>query len=155
MNLKKIVKTGLIIGGLVLAVNGFSEGNHEDYEVQPNQFAITESNQFYKLLEKAKGEVLPKPLSLMYGNEKLNISVGGIDPKFFIEIKKGKIIEVSNAIREDYTLDIQVKNMYTIFSIINSNDKIRQFNKARSDKDITINPRGLLNNVKLFFTQFY
>ncbi len=127
MNLKQIVKTGLVVGGLLAAVNGFAQGNYEtgeeirtklNYEAQSSPFAVAEFNQLYGLLEKAEGTVLPKPLSLVYGNEKINILVEDINSKFFIEIKEGTIVEISNAVKDDYTLDVRVKNVYTIFSII-------------------------------------
>ncbi len=123
--------------------------------VLASTFVAAESNPLYEMLEQDEGTVLPKPLSSIYSNEKINILIEDQNLEFFIEIKEGTIVEISNAVKDDYTLDVWVKSTQVVASIINSENKIKQFNKARADKEIVISPRGLVSNVKWFFAKLF
>jgi len=124
-------------------------------------FVVAEKfNSLDEILEKAEGEELPKPLSSIYKNEKINILIEDPDiyhpkKKIFIEIREGKVIEISNDIKDDHTLSILIKSEQTVVNIFSSDNPIKQFNKAKADKEIVISPRGLVSQIKWFFVDFF
>ncbi len=117
-------------------------------------FVVAEFDSLDEILDKAEGKVLPQPLSLIYKNERINILIQDTDTKISIEIKEGKVVEISDSIKNDYTLSILVKGEQTVTDIFDSDNPIKQFNKAKADKEIIISPRGLASKVKWFFIGF-
>lgn len=103
------------------------------------------------LRAQAVGVELPGPIAALYGNEVINGYVGG---HFFAAARTegGKISAIYDTEQSDYTLAVKAKDWETVGNIVaGTKPPLEAFQEAKANGDVTIEARGIVGGIKLFF----
>lgn len=114
-------------------------------------FAQTEE-EFMQQIEQQRDELigakLPGPVSMLFGNERLNIYID--DVKVGVVTKGGKVQNFDFQKLENPTVNVYT-DKETVESILQSEDPIKRGQQALDNKEITYEAVGAGKKIKFFF----
>lgn len=145
----------LVIGifALILATNSTITG----LSIIDNptlDYALTHTNELQTRFNSHITEV-PKSVKFLLGDEKILLEIKRLDDtikKLSIITKEGTILDISNLVIEDYTMNVYVKEE-TINNILNSNNQVTAAMDALNRKEIEITTNNFWKKMKLTFSK--
>jgi len=138
-------KTLLLLSVIVILISALA---HAQEDATPPQDSGEEILSYLEpILEPLIGKKMP-----LYGNEIINVYTMDGKEICHAVTSESLFTEFGRNLESDPTMNVYVRGLDTVQSIVESEDPLKTFYKLKGDGDIKIEPVGAGKKVKFFFT---
>ena len=107
-------------------------------------------SQLNELSSEYKGQQMPKPFAMIFGNERINVHID--DAKVSVVTQEGVMTSFKQGHLDDPTMNVYLSEA-TLNKILNSDNPGEAVKNALKNKEITYKGVGVGKSIKLFFVK--